>query len=284
MDSTKPDVLVTGATGTVGRQVVTGLLDAGSTVRALVRDPASVRLPEGAETAGGDLANPASLKGALDGIGTVFLVWPFTSRRAAIEIAPAVIDEITRRARRVVYLSADAASDDPASFWSSIEHVVEASGSEWTFLRPTGFAKNTLMWADQIRAGDVVRWPYGAASRSLIDERDVAAVAVRALTEDSHHGATYVLSGPEALTQRDQVHAIGAALGRTLRWEDVPRDEARPALVSAMGDAAFADHALDTWAGFVDRPERTTSTVNDVTGTPAHTMSDWASAHTSDFR
>ena len=87
---------------------------------------------------------------------------------------------------------------------------------EWTFLRPTGFAANTLMWAPQIRAKGAVRWPYGQAARSLIHEADISDAGIRVLTEDGHGGASYVLSGPEAMTQVDQVHAIGEAIGRPI--------------------------------------------------------------------
>jgi uncharacterized protein YbjT (DUF2867 family) len=117
---------------------------------------------------------------------------------------------------RIVYLSAQAAGERPDSFWAAVERLVEASGAQWTILRPTGFAANTLMWADQVRSSDVVRWVYGAAARSLIHERDIAAVAVRTLTGPGHAGERYVLTGPQAVTQAEQVRAIGAAIGRPL--------------------------------------------------------------------
>ena len=186
--------------------------------------------------------------------------------------------------RRVVYLSAEAAASKPDAFWAQLERLVAQSAVQWTFLRPTGFAKNTLMWADQIRSGGVVRWPYAAAARSLIHEADIAAVAVRALTEDGHGGQTYVLTGPQALTQADQVQAIGQAIGRPLRFEEVAREQTRPALVAALGDEAFADSALDTWATFVTQPEQVTSTVQEITGHPARTLHSWAEDHADDFR
>lgn len=191
---------------------------------------------------------------------------------------------IAGQARRIVYLSAEPAARKPDAFWARLERLVEQSAAERTFLRPTGFAKNTLMWAGQIRADGVVRWPYAAAARSLIHEADIAAVAVRALTADGHAGQTYVLTGPETLTQTEQVHAIGEAIGRPLRFEEISREQARPGLVAAFGDEAFADSALDTWATFVTRPELVTPTVQEITGTPARTLRDWASDHAGDFR
>jgi uncharacterized protein YbjT (DUF2867 family) len=278
------EILIAGATGTVGRELVARLSERQIAVRALVRDPESANLPAGVELVRGDLADPAGLGASLDGIERMFLVWPFTSERAATEFAPTVVEAIAQRVRRVVYLSADAATDNPDRFWARLERLIERSAAEFTFLRPTGFAKNTLMWAPQISSGDVVRWPYGAAARSLIDERDIAAVAARALIEDGHAGKTYVLSGPEALTQIEQLDAIGEAIGRPLRWEEISREEARPGLVAAFGEEAFADSALDTWARFAVAPERTTQTVHEITGSPAHSLREWATHHADDFR
>ena len=209
-------ILVTGATGTVGRQVVTQLTERGLPVRALTRDPASAGLPADVEVVRGDLAEPASLEPHLAGADSVFLVWPFTAPGLAAGLGARVVEMLASHGTRVVYLSAQAAAGRPDSFWATMERLIEDSGAAWTFLRPTGFAANTLMWADQIRGQGVVRWPYGAATRSLIHEHDLAAVAVRALTEDRHAGQRYLLTGPEAITQADQVRIIGEVTGRAV--------------------------------------------------------------------
>lgn len=227
----------------------------------------------------GDLVDPESLAAALVGVDAVFLLWPFYSAGGASD----VVDAIARNARRIVYLSAEDPAHDPESVWTIVERRIEESELEWTFLRPTGFAKNTLAWADQIRLG-VVRGPYGEAARSLIDERDIAAVAVRALTEDGHAGKTYVLTGPETVTQAEQVRIIGEAIGRPVIWEEQSRADARPDLVKIFGDESFVDRALDTWAGFVTRPERVTATVEEITGVTARSFRQWATAHAEDFQ
>jgi uncharacterized protein YbjT (DUF2867 family) len=277
-------ILVTGATGRVGRQLVTQLAAHGAAVRAVARDPDAAGLPAGVEVVRADLADSGSLAPHLTGIEAAFLLWPFTSPGAAADLAPGAVNAIARQVPRIVYLSAHAAAGRPDSFWAQVEHLVEASAAEWTFLRPAGFAANALIWADQIRAGDVVRWPYGAAARSLVHERDLAEVARLALTEDGHAGARYVLTGPARLTQAEQVQAIGMAIGRHLRWEELPEDVARKQLAAAFGDAAFADSALDTWAGFVRKPEILTTTVQELTGTPARSFGQWAADHADDFR
>jgi len=275
-------ILVVGATGNVGREVVSQLLDVGVAVRAMTRDPDTAELPAGVDVVRGDLSDPVALEARLDGVDAVFLIWPFVAVQQATDLAPVVMDAIARHARRIVYLSAHAA-EQPGTFWAIVEDAIEGSGAEWTFLRPSGFAANTRMWAEQIDRGDVVRWPYGAAARSLIHERDIAVVAVRALIEEGHAGARYVLTGPTTVTQAEQVRAIGQAIGRPLRWEEVPPGAVRDDLAAAIGDASFADGALDAWAGFVEEPELVTSTVQDVTGEPARTFGQWATDHAADF-
>lgn len=289
-------ILVTGATGKVGRELVAQLARSGTAVRALTRDPGSAHLPAGTEVVRGDLAEPGTLGPALEGARTVFLVWPTL---AADHAAPETLEMIAKNAERIVYLSSNgvpdgAAADDragePASILGShalIERLISSSGLEWTFLRPTGFAANTLGWAGQIRDRGVVRWPYAAAARSLIHERDIAAVAARVLTGDgwdAFRGTKLVLSGPRAVTQADQVRIIGEAIGRPARFEEIPPEEARRELVAAWGVPAAVDAALATWASFVTEPEQVTSAVRDVTGRPARTFREWAAGHAADFQ
>jgi uncharacterized protein YbjT (DUF2867 family) len=276
-------IVVVGGTGRVGRQVVTQLTGSGWPVRSVSRGVNPGSLPSGAEAARADLADPGSLEAHLQDAQSLFLVWPFTSAELTAGLAPKVAEIAARHVARIVYLSAQPAADQPDSFWALVERAVEESGAEWTFLRPTGFAANTLMWADQIRSGDVVRWPFGAAGRALIDERDIASVAVRALTEDGHARARYGLSGPEVLTQAEQLAVIGEAIGRDLTWEELPKQAAVEALAAAWGDAGFAETAVTAWGWFVDHPETVTSTVSDITGAPARRFADWAAANAAAF-
>ncbi len=272
---------MTGPTGNVGRHVVSQLTAAGLEVRALVRDPA--RAPEGVEAVKGDLFAPETLEPALEGVESVFLIWPGF---AAATAAP-VVKLVAAHARRIVYLSADvedlADDERPTLFHQEIERLIRHTGLSWTFLRPGGFAANTLGWAEQIRQG-VVRWPYGEARRALIHEKDIAAVAVHVLTSAGHGGARYVLSGPEQLTQAEQARIIGEVVGREVRWEEMPPDEAREWLLGSWGEATFVDGALATWRSFVDAPERVTDTVPRLLGRPALTFREWAGDHAGDFR
>lgn len=266
--------LVTGATGNVGRHVVAGLTDRALPVRALTRDPARANLPAGVDVVAGTL--PELPDAVLDDVTSVFLVWPFTTAEG---VEP-VVDRLAARGVHVVLLSAMGAPD---MFHGRIEELVRAAGVPWTILRPGGFAVNTLGWADGVRSG-VVRWPYGAAGRSLIHERDIADVAVAALTSDEHRGAVYDLTGPEVLSQAEQLAVIGAAAGQPVRWEEMSAADAREMLLAQGWSADFADHGLAYWARLVHDPEPVTDTVEQVTGRPARTFAQWARDRADAFR
>jgi uncharacterized protein YbjT (DUF2867 family) len=275
-------ILVTGATGRSGG-ALTQLLAKDVAVRALVRDPQRAALPDGVDVVRGDLTDPSSLGPALAGVDSVFLVWPSI---AADHAAPAVVAEITKRVRRVVYVSANGVgpgtTDGILGSHAMMERLIEDGGVEWTFLRPAGFAANTLNWAPQIRAEGVVRWVHGAARRALIDERDIAAVGVLALTEDGLIGARPVLTGPESLSQVEQARLIGTAIGRPVRFEEVPDDVARRTILAGL-PAAVADGILAAHAAFEANPEPVTDTVARLCGRPARSFGEWAAYHAADF-
>jgi uncharacterized protein YbjT (DUF2867 family) len=278
-------ILVIGATGNVGRHIVTRLSDLGVSVRALSRDPARdpARRPAGVTAVTGDLSHPETLREAAAGADAAFLLWPFRTA----EGADAAVAALASQVPRIVYLSAISVRDEAPpehGMWGQVEQAIERSGADWTFLRAGGFATNALGWADEIRSQGVVRWAYGQAARSLIHERDIADVAVRALTDAKHSGAKYVLTGPEAVTQADQARLIGEAAGLPVRWEETPAEEVLGQLAASTGDEAFAAHALHYWASLVARPEPVTPTVQEVTGHPARTFAEWARDHADDFR
>lgn len=272
--------LVTGATGSVGRHVVSQLLPYGP-VRALSRTPGA--LPSTVEAYAGGIDDLVVDDGALEGVSSVYLMWPFHSPA----LASGVVSALRRRVRRVVFLSSGAATDpdNPIGvLHRSVEVALEESGLEWTHLRPSTFASNTLWWAPQIRAGDVVRGPYGGVRMALLHEADIAAVAVRALTSDAHQGKVYMLTGPEALSQVDQVRVIGAALGRALRWEELDEDAARAHFLASPGfPREFIEPLLAGYASMVGVVPAITRGVEDVTGVAARSFSLWASEHVSDF-
>lgn len=283
-------ILVIGATGNIGREVLAQLPATGARVRALVRNPGSAGLPPHVEVVRGDLTLAGGLDGCLDGIDAVFLVW--CAPPAAV--APA-LELIAKHTRRIVFLSSPYKTAHPffqgaqpnpvAALHAEIERLIEASGRQWTFLRPGMFAANArFWWAPLIRAGgDVVRWPHLAAPTAPIHERDIAAVAVRALCDDGHAGAEYVLTGPQSLTQFEQISTIGGVIGRSLRPEEISPEAARMELLSLM-PASVVNMLLDAWAAAIGQPALVTSTVAEITGGPARTFRDWAADHAAEFR
>jgi uncharacterized protein YbjT (DUF2867 family) len=280
-------VLVTGATGRVGRAVVAQLLRAGVPVRALTRRPAAAGLPATVEVVAGDLTAPESLDAGLRGVSAVFLVW--TAPRTT---APAVVERIATHARRVVFLSSPHRTPHPffqqpnpmAVLHADIERLIAAAGLASTIIRPGMFASNALhWWAAPIRGGDVVRWPYGAAETAPIDERDIASVAARALHDDRHAGGDYVLTGPESLSQAVQVSSIGAAIGRRIRFEELSPEDFRRE-TAGRWPGPVVDMLLAAWGATVGRPAFVTSTVADVVGSPARTFRQWATDHADAFR
>ena len=283
-----PRLLIIGATGTIGRQVISQLPPTGPQIRALARNPQTAALPPHVEVVRADLTLPNTLDECLAGVDTVFLVW--TAPPPAF--APA-LERIAKHARRIVFLSAPLKTPHPffqqpnpaRALAKRIEQLIETSGLQWTFLRPGMFAANALSWwAPRIRAGaDVVRWPHAAAPTAPIHERDIAAVAVRALCEEGHAGAEYVLTGPQSLSQSEQLSIIGEVTGRPLRMEEISPEDARTELLPIM-PAAGISMLLDAWAAAIGQPAFVTSAVRALTGAPARTFRDWAADHAADFR
>lgn len=280
-------ILIVGATGTVGRQVASQLAAKSMKARALVRQPPPFSLPEHIEIVRGDLTIPESLDRCLDGVDVVFLVW--TAPPATVAVA---LERIAQHAKRIVFLSAPLKTAHPffqqpnpsRVLAEQIERLIENSRLQWTFLRPGMLNANAVgWWAPQIRAGDVVRWPYLAAPTAPVDERDVAAVAVRALCEDGHAGAEYVLTGPQSLTQLEQMSMIGGVIGRSLRIEEMTPDEARREWLPTW-PAFVVNMLLDAWAAAIGQLAFITSTVQEITGKAPRTFLDWATDHADEFR
>lgn len=273
-------ILVTGATGQVGRQVVQGLLAGGAKVRAVSRTPERAGLPAEVEVVEGDLDRPASLDRALQGVDRLYL---FPVPDTAAEVA-----DRARRAGvgRIVVLSSSSVlepGNHSGEHHRRVEDAVRASGVEWTFVRPGEFAANTVWkWGASIRAEGVVRAPYPTASRVLIHEADVGAVAAAALLEEGHAGQCYDLTGPQALTQVEQVYLLSRAIGRTIRFEEQTPEQARRELTQFMPEPVVA-MVLEYLAAAVTVPPPVSATVQQVLGRPALSFAAWARAHAGDF-
>ncbi|ASO20823.1 uncharacterized protein YbjT (DUF2867 family) [Actinoalloteichus hoggarensis] len=274
-------IVVTGATGVVGRRVVAKLVAAGVDVRALTRRPETAALPAEVEVVAGDLEVPATLSETFVGADRVYLF-------PAAEAADEVVERIRLAgARRIVVLSGTTA-DDPeeegGADYRRVEQAVERSGLEWTHVRPGMFAGNVLDWAESIRAEGVVRLVYGEIAQAPVHEDDIAEVAVAALLTDDHVGARYPLSGPESLTRFEQVRAVGRAIGRELTVEELTPDEWRASMAAEDMPEEVTEWLLELWRKRIGSPDPVLPTVEQVTGRPARTLEQWVSEHVEAFR
>jgi uncharacterized protein YbjT (DUF2867 family) len=275
-------ILVTGATGNAGGGVVNGMLEVGADVRGLVREGSESKLPEGVEAAAGDLNDPESLRGPLDGVSAVFLLAGYDGIDRSLELMRDAGVE------RVVLLSSSAAptgnlDNAVARYHILSERAVRDSGLPWTFLQPNSFMSNALRWLPQLKDGDVINAPFADVAISTIHPDDMGAVAARALTTGDHEGRTYRLSGPEALRPAEQVAILAKFSGRDLRFEAQSNEEARTEMEAAMPKEyvdAFFEFFVD---GLID--ETTVHpTVEQVTGREPCTFEEWAEEHAGAFR
>ncbi|MDV9178741.1 NAD(P)H-binding protein [Streptomyces sp. W16] len=272
-------IAVIGATGNVGRALVDRLVAADSPVRALTRDPERAGLPAQAETVRFQLDDPAAL---FTGVTRLFVYAHATSPGLLDAARAAGVRHVVLLSSGIIKDGADETHPIHLAHAAAEQHIRD-SGLAWTSLRPNAFAANALQWAPQIRTGNTVRGVFANGLTAPIHEDDIAAVAERALLDDGHEGIAHRLTGPEAISNAEQITAIGRALGRPLHHVEVPPDQAGPELFPNVPPQMLAG-LLKIFAATVDTTPEITTTVEQVTGTPARTFADWAKDHTDDFR
>ncbi|MCG5219387.1 NmrA family NAD(P)-binding protein [Streptosporangium soli] len=276
-DRTSLTVLVTGATGNVGRPLVEQLLAAGHRVRALTRDPAKANLPAGAEAVAGDLTDTTSLAEALAGVSAAHLI-SFNGADFAPLTNGAEIVDLAEKAgvRKVTILKGDVTK-------SPLEEAVEAGGLEWTHLAPVEFMSNALEWAESVKNEGVVREAFADARSAMIHDADIASVAATALTTDGHAGQEYWLTGPAALTPAEQVRTISEVLGRDIRFVELTKDEA----VARWRQTGYSDEDIEFFLTMRTNPPEAgytvLPTVEQVTGRPARTFAQWVRENAAAF-
>ncbi len=274
-------ILVSGATGNVGSEVVTALATRGASVRALVRNGPAQRLPEGVQSVKGDLEHPESLTPALDGVRAAFLLGGFGDMPGLLRrIADAGVEHVVLLTSRCVV--GGRPDNAITRMWMDSEAAVRESAVDWTFLHPSGYQSNALRWLPQLRRGDVIRAPWPDVPVAVIDPADIAAVAATVLADGGHERTAVELSGPEPLMPGEQIAILADALGRPLRYEPQSDEQAR------------AEMAPDTPAPYIDAffrfysdgefdDSRVVDTVARVTGRPARRFEQWARAHAGAF-
>ena len=278
-------IVVTGATGNIGRPLTRALTEAGRQVTAVSRHPAAV--PNGVRHVAADLAGPAGLGPALAGAKALFLLVPGDLHATGSGPADVIGEAAAAGVRRIVLLSTLGVATRPFGrtriAMRALEDTLRESGLEWTVLRPGGFASNALWWAESVRAQQVVAAPFGDVGVPIIDPADIAAVAAACLLDDRHIGGCYELTGPEVITPRRQAQAIATALGTPVRFHELTRDEARVAMTRSM-PAELADDTLDILGAPSPAELRVSPDVQRVLGRAPSPFAHWVGRNAAAFR
>jgi uncharacterized protein YbjT (DUF2867 family) len=267
-------ILVTGATGQVGRHVVAQLLEAGHHVRALSRTPAAARLPSAVEVVAGDLTDVATLDAAFEGVEAVHLI-TFGGDGDLSNGAEVVTLAERHGVGRATVLGG----------WSptSVEAALAASAIGWTLVRPGEFMANALEWAEEIRSRRTVSMLATFAS-AVVHEADIAAVAATALTHAGHEGRSYAVTGPQALTPAQRVRVLAEATGQDIEFVCLDEEQERARLRGYGYDEDYVEFGIQLATNPPEISDVVLPTVEEVTGTPARTFAQWAREHAEHFR
>lgn len=278
-------IVVTGATGNVGRPLTRTLVEAGQQVTTVSRHAAAA--PDGGRHVVADLAEPAGLEPALAGAKALFLLLSGDLHAAGANPSDIIAKAAASGVRRVVLLSTLGVVTRPFGTtriaMRALEDMLRESGLDWAILRPGGFASNALWWAESVRAQQVVAAPFGDTGVPIIDPADIAEVAAACLVDDRHTGGVYELTGPEVITPRRQTEAIAAALGTPVRFHELTRDEAKAGMSQSM-PAELADDTLDILSSPSPAELRVSPDVERVLGRAPRSFADWAARNIAAFR
>lgn len=264
-------IVITGATGNVGRPLVQTLTAAGEDVVPVSRHG------DGHQA---DLTRPATLAPALDGAKAVFLLT--SADFLAGGNLQAVVD-VVRDAGvpRVVLLSSQGVGTKRHP--SVYEDAVTGSGLDWTILRPGNFASNAFAWAESIRTQRAMAAPFADVALPAVDPQDIAEVAAAALRDPGHTNAVYTLTGPEAISPRQQAEVIQSALGTPIHFTELTRDQAQGGMLSFM-PAPVVESTLDILGTPTPDEQAISPDVEKVLGRPPHTFADWVTRNLDAFR
>lgn len=277
-------IFVLGATGKIGRALVPALLDAGAAVRALTRDPAKARIDPRAEAVQGDL-DTADLPALFDGADRVFVLTQGASAERETAVARAAARAGVSHLVKLSTTGVHFGQTDPITrAHAEAEQAIREAGPAWTILRPGAFMDNRFAWLDSVRDENAVYVPEGDPASALVHSRDIAAVATLALTTSGHEGATYELTGGEALTTGRQVEILAEAIGRPVKYVEEPESAARERMRRKYGWPAEAVEGFFALKGESAAHEHVVfDTVERLLGRPPRTFADWAGENAAAF-
>ncbi|MGW2865252.1 SDR family oxidoreductase [Streptomyces sp. NPDC001205] len=278
-------IVVTGATGNVGRPLTQALADAGEQVTAVSRHRAAV--PDGVRHVSADLTDPASLAPVLDGAKALFLL--LSGDLHAPEARPTDIIDLAAASgvRRIVLLSSQGVATRPLGpsrvAMRALEDALRESGLDWAVVRPGGFASNTFAWAESVRTHRTVAAPFGDVGVPVVDPADIAEVAAACLLDDRHTGGVFELTGPEVITPRQQAETIAAALGTPVRFHELTRAQAKAAMTQFL-PAELADDTLTILGDPTPAELRISPDVERVLGRAPRPFDSWLTRNIAAFR
>ncbi|MEV5281855.1 NAD(P)H-binding protein [Streptomyces sp. NPDC052811] len=278
-------IVVTGATGNVGRPLTQALADAGEQVTAVSRR--AVEMPDGVRHVAADLADPAGLAPVLDGAKALFLL--LSGELHAPDARPTDIIDLAAASgvRRIVLLSSQGVSTRPTGpsrvAMRAVEDALRGSGLDWAVVRPGGFASNAFAWAESVRTRQTVAAPFGDVGVPVVDPADIAEVAAACLLDDRHTGGVFELTGPEVITPRQQAETIAAALGTPVRFHELTREEAKAAMTRFV-PAELADDTLDIIGDPTPAELRISPDVERVLGRSPRPFNSWLTRNIAAFR
>jgi uncharacterized protein YbjT (DUF2867 family) len=278
-------ILITGATGHVGSELITALLPSqAGHIRALTRNPDAV-FPNGTERVVADLGD-SDLTPALEGVDAVFLLTDGLNIAAHDQrlVAAARLASVERIVKLSVLSVGNDATDPITTLHRTGEEAIRDSGINWTFLRPTGFMSNALNWAPMITTDQVIYAPFAAGRAAIVDPTDIAAVAAACLTEDGHNQRVYELTGPDPLTPADQVAILSQVLDRDLRYIETDPADTLTQMTSYGMPEKLAYGIVEMFRSTLEPyNSKLTADITTVTNQPARSFTDWVHAHSSEL-
>jgi uncharacterized protein YbjT (DUF2867 family) len=279
-------ILVTGATGKVGRELTKFLLKSGNQVIAVSRNPDTAALPYGVQALNADLSTTeAATAGITEGVDSVYVNLAAVENTLRGFLSRAVEDGVRLAVlQSAITVEYGGGYSRFAERFSLAEKIVKESGLEWTILRCSDFAANSMVWVPQIRAGDIVRGAYGSATTSPIHERDIAAMAAEAFIHKGHESKSYAITGPQSLSQSDRVRIIGECVGRNLRFEEISPEQVRAGMLAQGLPKDVPDRMLGYLSTCLAEPGPSTPTIEKVLGRLPLTFAEWATEHGTAFR